>query len=231
LYNWAHWLKRGIEVELHSLSTAEIVRLCAQGGDVEAWEEFVHRFQPLIASTVIRVARRYGTPTPALTDDLIQETYLRICRNNCKTLRDFEAKHEDAIFGLLKVIAASVALDYFRSRMTQKRKLEMPDDGVERDSSVSSSQAEHTLLREIERCVDRIVENQRDRAIFRFYYRQGYSARDIAALPGMGLSAKGVESCLYRVTEALRRELTQSALKEKLFPKGNSPQSTLGVIK
>lgn len=51
------------------------------------------------------------------------------------------------------------------------------------------------------------IVNERDRAVFWFYYRQGLTAEEIAALPTIGLSAKGVESALRRITTWLRKEL------------------------
>jgi RNA polymerase sigma-70 factor (ECF subfamily) len=49
--------------------------------------------------------------------------------------------------------------------------------------------------------------SERDRAIFWLYYLQGLTAEEIADLPVAGLSAKGVESALRRVTQWLRGEL------------------------
>ena len=48
---------------------------------------------------------------------------------------------------------------------------------------------------------------ERDRAIFWLYYLQGLTAEEIAELPVAGLSAKGVESALRRVTSWLRKEI------------------------
>ena len=40
--------------------------------------------------------------------------------------------------------------------------------------------------------------------LFWLYYRQGFTAEEIAALPAAGLSAKGVESALRRIAGWLR---------------------------
>src|SRR5580658_4903878 len=83
------------------LSSEELIRACLKAGDTAAWEEFVRRFRPVIAGTVLRTARRFGANEPQLTDDLIQDTYLKICANRCRILREFEPENPDAIFGLL----------------------------------------------------------------------------------------------------------------------------------
>ena len=51
------------------------------------------------------------------------------------------------------------------------------------------------------------VVTERDRAIFWLYYRQGLTAEEIAGLPAVTLSAKGVESVLRRVAQWLRIQL------------------------
>jgi RNA polymerase sigma-70 factor (ECF subfamily) len=213
------------------LAAAEIVHACLDTGSEVAWTAFVRQFQPLIASSVSRVVRRYGAASPALVDDLCQETYLRLCKDKCRSLREFEAKHDEAIFGYLKVIAASVALDYFRARGSQKRRAEIEDDGTNVEASVPGSEIEHsTLMQQLERRLAS-TETERDRTIFWLYYRQGYTARDIAAMPQLGLTQKGVESCIYRLTQALRSAILGETSLDSAAQKGKSPQNPLGVMK
>jgi RNA polymerase sigma-70 factor (ECF subfamily) len=210
------------------LAAQEILTACLDSGSEAAWTAFVQRFQPLIASGVARVVRRYGGANPALVDDLIQETYLRLCRDNCRSLREFRAKHDEAIFGYLKVIATSVALDYFRARATHKRRGEVEDDGTNPEASISAATIEQSaLLEELDQRLE-ASETYRDRTIFWLYYRQGYSASDIAALPHVSLSKKGVESCIHRLTQALRTALSGGGVQATAIRKGKSAQKPLG---
>jgi RNA polymerase sigma-70 factor, ECF subfamily len=207
---------------------SELVSACLESGSEAAWTSFVQRFQPLIAASILRVAGRYGQPRPALIDDLIQETYLRLCKNDYKTLRNFRAQHDEAIFGYIKVIAVSVALDHFRARATEKRNGEVEDDGTYVEASILPVSIEQsTLLRELEEYLE-ATETARDRNIFWLYYRQGYTAKDIASLPGIELTQKGVESCIYRLTQLLRSRVGNSSLWPR---KGNPSKNTLGVEK
>jgi RNA polymerase sigma-70 factor (ECF subfamily) len=50
-------------------------------------------------------------------------------------------------------------------------------------------------------------DQERDRLIFWLYYQQGMSAKAIAALPTVGLTAKGVESALLRLTRQVRKRM------------------------
>ena len=45
----------------------------------------------------------------------------------------------------------------------------------------------------------------RDRLIFWMYYRQGFTAKAIAAIPSISLTVKGVEGVIQRLTGQLRR--------------------------
>jgi RNA polymerase sigma-70 factor (ECF subfamily) len=209
------------------MAPADILEACLRTGDEAAWRAFVARFQPLIAGRVSNVVRRYGNPNPALIDDLVQETYLRLCKDNCRSLRTFEARHEDAIFGYLKVIATSVALDHFRGRATKKRRDEVEDDGSHSEASNTSIAIEQTvLLQQLDQRLS-TTESDRDRTIFWLYYRQGYTTKDIASMPNLGLTQKGVESCIYRLTQLLRQAFAGNLA----LSKGKTSQTTLGVMK
>ena len=80
-----------------SLTSEKLIQTCIDAGGTDAWEEFVRRFRPVIAGTVMRSARRAGVTAPDVIDDLIQETYLKICANRCRVLREFQAQVPDAI--------------------------------------------------------------------------------------------------------------------------------------
>ncbi len=148
------------------MNAAETFRACLEIGDEASWRAFVARFQPLLAASIARVVMRYGPANPALTDDLVQETYLRLCRDNCRVLHSFEARHDEAIFGYLKVIATSVALDHFRGRATLKRRAEVAEGPGQPEASASAAAIEQAaLLKQLEQHLA-ASESERDRSIF-----------------------------------------------------------------
>jgi RNA polymerase sigma-70 factor (ECF subfamily) len=77
--------------------------------------------------------------------------------------------------------------------------------------SKENSIEDQILLQEIEDLVNRITDTDRDKLVFLLYYRQGFTARAIADLPGIQLSEKGVESCILRLTRQLRQHIVGSA--------------------
>ena len=60
------------------------------------------------------------------------------------------------------------------------------------------------LLRDIDDLLKKPPTSERDRQIFWLYYRQGMSAKEIAALASLNLSIKGVESVIVRLNQMIR---------------------------
>jgi RNA polymerase sigma-70 factor (ECF subfamily) len=207
-------------VDYSSSSSEDLVRACAQTGDSAAWEEFVRRFHRLIATVVLRTARRWGGTTPAQIDELVQDTYLKLCADQARLLRSFGSRHEDAIFGYLKVVTANIVHDHFRSVRAQKRGGGAGTEELEAEygpapleaasTSGASAVEQQVLFSEIDVNLRAVLEGPhatRDRRIFWLYYRVGLPAASIAGLPGIGLSTKGVESTLLRLTRQVRQRL------------------------
>jgi RNA polymerase sigma-70 factor (ECF subfamily) len=75
----------------------------------------------VIASAVLRTARLRGEPSAPLLDDLVQDTYLKLCECNHRLLQSFEPQHEDSIYGFVKAVAANVVTDHFKSAYAARR--------------------------------------------------------------------------------------------------------------
>ncbi len=185
-------------------SDEELVRYCLEGGNAGAWEEFVRRFHPVIAATVIRTARRFREPSRALIDDLVQDTYLKICAGRSRVLRDFKPAGPGALYGLLKVVAFSVTVDHFRKRRGHEQPL---DDYVMNTVAGFDSlpaREKDILLKQVDECLKAVADSERgrrDRRIFWFRHRHGMTAKEIAAIPGVELTESGVESTIKRLTD------------------------------
>ncbi|HEY2391197.1 MAG TPA: sigma-70 family RNA polymerase sigma factor [Candidatus Angelobacter sp.] len=214
-------------MDYRSLSCDELVRVCARSGNAEAWLEFVSRFQKLITAIAWRVARRYGETSDLIIEDLVQETYVKVCADSCRLLREFQPHHPDAIYGMLKVTTTNVVHDYFRASDTDKRggriaHCDLSD--IEALVPSNSSGPEHTerliLLQEVDDALQSLSSEfaDRDREIFWLYHRQSLTAREIAEILTFGLTTKGVESILHRLKNHLRARFAERS------PHGNESQ-------
>lgn len=197
----------------------ELALKCLAGAGQAAWTEFVKRFHPVIASVVIRVVRQWGESTPQAIEDLVQETYMKLCAAGLRGFRSTNPNHPEAIYGYIKVFTANLVHDHFKVSRAQKRgggaettsidegsgeieqrKFERPEVVLERK----------LLLQRVASCLASTtsgINSERDRRIFWLYYRVGLSARAIASLPTIKLSTKGVESTILRLTRLVRQKL------------------------
>jgi RNA polymerase sigma-70 factor (ECF subfamily) len=122
------------------------------------------------------------------------------------------------------MVSASVANDYFRRVYSAKRGGKVVINRLEEDDVRISAASTHlpaqmqrsALLAQLDEKLRSAPEmvGERDRAFFWLYYREGFTAEEIAGLPGAGLTAKGVESALRRITLWLREELETRKVEE-----------------
>lgn len=221
-----------------STSSNELVRACSEIGSQAVWEEFVRRFHRLIVATVWRTAQQWGNVTDVVLEDIVQEVYLKICAHDYRILRQFVPRSDDSIYSYLKVITANVTRDHMKALRSSKRwgEEQLSADGqVPPNGMASSNSPDQTdrdiLIREVDTALKRLnagPQAERDRIVFWLYYRQGLTSKAIASMPSIGLSSKGVESLISRLTRLLRRELAPDArISLKPLVEGNEQLESL----
>ena len=107
----------------------------------------------------------------------IREVLLKLCEQERRILRDFEPRGEDSFFGLLRIVTASVANDYFRRIYSTKRGgkvvvMPLADEDVQMGLDGARPMArmqQSALLAELDEKLRRAPEEigERDRALFR----------------------------------------------------------------
>lgn len=210
-------------VQYSQMAIPHLIAACTSESNETAWHEFIRRLRPLIAGVITKVALRFGKVSHALVEDLSQEVYLRLWSDQGYALMSVEGYHEHAFLGLAKAIAANTTQDYFRRRLSSKRGSgNTPADhvfmGHESSPGSFSDPERNVLFAEIDRILKtrkHELNFERDYSIFWLYYRNGLTAKAIAALPGTKLTVKGVESTLFRLTGQIRSALTQRTKKPK----------------
>jgi len=200
----------------------ELLELCLQSEQEALWTEFVSRSHPVIARVIIKTIRRWVTPEPSLVDDMVQETYLRLCLNDFRALRHSVFLHEISVLGFLKVEASNAVQDHFRAVYSQKHGSGIT--GIPLDCAPLAKLSDpfpvaerRILLQTVENCLETYAagsNSARDRMIFRLYYREGLTARAISGLPSISLSVKGVESTIWRLVHLCKVKLNSQAENE-----------------
>lgn len=184
------------------LSGEELLRVCADLRNAAAWDAFISRFHAAIFTAVLRTGRRYAQFDRGSCDDLVQETYLRLTAHGAKALRKFVPRHPGSACCYLQVIAIRVTLDYCKSKNFGRTE-ELPPDQPDK---AAPSRTEWLALKTEVFDLLRKHATARDRRIFSLHL-QGMTAKEIAAIPEMGLSVKGVESVLVRVKRLIQENL------------------------
>lgn len=198
----------------------DLLNLCLNSDDQEQWREFVQRTQPLIAGVIINTIRRWqNNPAPALVDDLIQNTFVKLFANDRKALRGIRNEYENTIFGYIKVVAANVVWDHFRHPANKVEEVELSDpvvppnpDGMDRVEFERRKEQIQALLETLSPS----PTYHRDVTIFWLYYEQGYTAKEISELPNIGLTVKGVEAVLQRLTRFIREGIMAQSREQGL---------------
>ena len=223
-----------------SLSLKDVVCLCAGPCDDEAWEEFLLRVAKPISLTIMRTASLWGEPSRSLVEDLVQATYLKLWEDGCRLLRDFAVQYPEATLGYLKKTAANATHDYFKHAYSQssggnKPHVSTSDVDPEAGKEAYGSQekiAFEIFLTEIDDDLKRSLsgpDQQRDRTIFWLYFRQGMSTKEIASLPAVGLSAKGVGSVIERLKDRIRKQIVGTHSDSDDGEEQNQKQIPLGT--
>lgn len=197
----------------------ELAESCSRSADAAEWEEFLERCAPVAALVASRVARLWtGTAPPSLVDDLVQDAFLKLCEQERRILREFKPHNRDSFHGLMRLVTASVANDYFRRMHSEKRGGKVVTLALESEIPAAMGRAQIAQRMVLFSELDHILRSaggasaERDRRIFWLYYLHGLTAEEISALPELALSAKGVESALRRVAGWLRNEIAPQAL-------------------
>jgi RNA polymerase sigma-70 factor (ECF subfamily) len=201
------------------MSAEELIHACAESNEDAAWVEFVSRFQKPISLSIKRTACQWGKDPAQFVDDLLQETYLKLCADKCRLLLEFSRLHSaEAVLGYIKTIAINVAHDHFKSLHSQKRgagetdQLHEDVDPAAQGGSFGGPEAmdREVFLQEVHEQLQNCAagsNQERDCLIFWFYYLQGMSTKAIAALATIKLTAKGVEAVIFRLTRCVREHL------------------------
>jgi RNA polymerase sigma factor (sigma-70 family) len=195
-------------------SDVQFLQHCADNREDEVcWEEFISRFQTVIARSVACSYRRFthgSYPPPWLISELVQEVYLRLIKDDCALLRRYRGICEQSARAYLAQIAINAAGDVLRREIAQKRhseKTTLDENHIEKFAFVlPEGLAERELLRLL--ALESSADNtKRDVIIFLLHFRGGFTAEEIALSGMFNLQPPTIWSIIIRIRARLRRAL------------------------
>lgn len=184
--------------------------------------EFIARYDAMIRQTVAAALRRgaaysYQHLQPTL-EESVNEIYCLLFRRNCRALRRFQGRHENAIFAYLRTVCLNLVRNQRRDE-ARKHGFIRPASYAKPDERAAGFSADAVEWRLLE---DRIrVELRRafrtgsacrNFIIFKLRFLYGYQYHEIARIKALGLSRGGVGNAAARLRAWLHREFAGGSI-------------------
>ena len=228
---------------MKDLSNTALIKACAESQENQkAWFEFLRRFDRHIKLSVIRAYRFFSfnlREREIIKDDirdLVQEVYIRLFKNDCKVLRNFQPKYDNAIYSYLSIVCASVVKDFSKkfSRLKRYGYVESIDEssaiGNENkliNKSLSSFMKTNPekqviakdLLEKVKSYYSSANSKKEDKIkelIFQLYFIHGLSIKDISRIKGLNISISNANMIIWR----MKRKIRSLVFEDSLSPKG-----------
>jgi RNA polymerase sigma factor (sigma-70 family) len=198
------------------ISNVRLVKRCAENpNDEQAWTTFVARFGEHIKRMILREGKRKNIRGfEESFKDLVSEVYLKLVKDDCRALKVFHGNSENSIYTYLAVIARNVVKGEHTRESAQRRprivkSIDEPasqslEDGeitiadrLASDDSADAELNEGLRHQQIDRMLDEVLKGrnkERDKLIFKLAVLDEFTAEQIAASCGEGISVKRIEN-------------------------------------
>ncbi len=163
-------------------------------GEKGAWEAFVRRYAGLVAAAVRGVAR-----DPGEVEDLSQEVFLRLCRNDFRLMRSYDPARA-GLSTWLTIVARSTA----RDAMRRHRPVVVPIEAVP-ESRLAVDPVEP--VRKLK--LPEALLSPRQRQILSMLYDREMEVAEIAA--ALGIDPQTVRSAHHKAMLKLRAHFKAEA--------------------
>jgi RNA polymerase sigma-70 factor, ECF subfamily len=196
--------RKGNSAEETALLAALLATRGTEAARQKRWEEFVHKYERLITSCVLKVLRRYGAVFSGEDlDDLVGDVWVTLLRDDLKKLRQYDAERGFRIASFIGLVATNTTIDHLRSRQVEATPLDqvMEDyaslaQAAPRDSVEDREQAE--LART---ALNRLSTDER--AFVYEVFHAERSPEDLAR--SLGVTTNTIYSRKFKIREKLAR--------------------------
>jgi RNA polymerase sigma factor (sigma-70 family) len=163
-------------------------------GEKEAWEAFVRRYAGLVVAAVRGVARE-----AAEVEDLVQEVFLRLCRDDFRLLRTYDPARAQ-LSTWITIVARSTARDALR----RHRPVVVPIEAVP-ESRLAVDPVEPVRPLKLPEA----LLSPRQREILTMLYDQEMDVSEVAA--ALGIDRQTVRSAHHKAMVKLRAHFKAEA--------------------
>lgn len=156
-------------------------------GDSRAWEAFVRRYAGLVVAAVRGIA-----PGPSDIEDLTQEVFVRLCKDDFRLLRSYDPERA-GVSTWITIVARSTARDAMRRRRAES----VPIDAVP-ESQLAVDPVEP--VRKLK--LPEALLSPRQREILAMLYDKEMEVAEVAA--ALGIDPQTVRSAHHKAMVKLR---------------------------
>jgi RNA polymerase sigma factor (sigma-70 family) len=170
-----------------------------------AWDSFVLQYSNLVYHTIKKTLNFHHAESRAdLVEDLYQEFFLSLLRDECKKLRQFRGAHGCSLASWLRILTARLTIDFLRKQASTSGGIPLAI------SRHSPDPAEPLINEQQERLVNQAIQtlSPRDRILIDLCYRQELDSGEVAVL--LKTSVNAVYAQKSRVLEKIREVLRSS---------------------
>lgn len=208
----------------------ELIRVLAHDPENRnAWNEFYNRYHQFICTTIYKESKDQGFQEGYdHIEDLAQEAYKKLIKNNCQALKVYQGKHENTIFKYLKIVVIRLIQNrqkeiHAKRRIPQTKTVSLNKPhktlaGNSPEEEIKSGDCHSILglmvLREdIEFCLNKIFNNNKQKELYKlilkYYLFEGLDSRLIAESLKIERSQKTISNIISKSMPSLKNCLEQ----------------------
>jgi RNA polymerase sigma-70 factor (ECF subfamily) len=162
-------------------------------GDARAWREWVAETAPVIRRAVVHTLLRHtGRVDEGDADDLTQDVFLRLVRDDCRVLRSFDPARS-RLHTWLTLVARSATVDALRRRRLRPVALDARTHDVAAPAAAPAGAV----------AVPPGLLTPRQELVLRLLFDEERDVAEVARL--LGVDAQTVRSTKHKALAALRR--------------------------
>jgi len=187
----------------------EFIQRCLRQ-EKSAWDEFVDKYSRLIYNYIYSIFKiKAVTPSPDTVNDLFQEIFLGLIKDNFQKLRQFKGRNNASLASWLRIITINFCLDYLKKQKAKTLSLE--DDSESQGLCLKDILADPRILADealsdqeklqfLSDCIERL--NSEDKYFLEMHIYQGVALSDLQIT--LGISRSAVDMRKSRLIQKLK---------------------------
>ncbi len=209
---------------IEDLSDNDLIKKCREHSPDwnRFWKEFERRFDEYIFFMILYELRRQLSSSVIYDlkesiQDLRQDVYEKLLKDDGKALKEFRGEHTESFRAYLRSITINLTKNFSKREKLQQRRMndvigESSAPELFRINSVTNETEEHLDEAFVKEHIIRMLRANypsrnldRDILIFKLYFFEGLSPKQIHNIINGELSASGVESTVSRMKKTLEK--------------------------